>query len=116
VKWCSGIPDSTDSFWGLAPRIAHSDPTEYWRRVKCSVLAIHGGKDEHLPAEASLRDIQTALGGGWGNPDVTSKVFPGCDHAFRIIQSPGGRFQWPHSLLDVPHRCRDIALGHEGPA
>jgi len=95
-KWFAGIPDSTDSFWWLAPRTAQYDPAAYWKRVKSPVLLVYGELDERVPVEASLQRITTALREA-GNRDVTSRVFPRADHTFRISESPNGKFQWPRT-------------------
>jgi dipeptidyl aminopeptidase/acylaminoacyl peptidase len=97
-KWYMGIPDSTDAFWWLAPRIASYDPAAYWPRVRAPVLLVYGEKDERVPVEESLRRIQAALATG-GNKDVTTKVFPGCDHTFRFAVTDG-KFHWPRTPTD----------------
>src|SRR5262249_13578314 len=85
-KWYMGIPDSTDAFWTLAPRIASYDPAAYWRRVRAPVLLVYGEKDERVPVQESIDKIQAALAAG-GNKDVTTKVFTGVDHTFRFPPS-----------------------------
>jgi dipeptidyl aminopeptidase/acylaminoacyl peptidase len=95
-KWYSGIPDSTDAFWWLAPRSASYVPAEYWRRVKAPVLLVYGEKDERVPIEPSLRNIRAALAES-GNADVTARVFAGSDHTFRVSESADGRFHWPRT-------------------
>ena len=89
---------STDAFWWLAPRIASYDPAVYWPRVRAPVLLVYGEKDERVPVEESLRRIQAALATG-GNKDVTTKVFPGCDHTFRFAVTDG-KFHWPRTPPD----------------
>jgi dienelactone hydrolase len=98
-KWFSGIPDSANTFWWLAPRIASYEPAAWWRRVKAPVLLVYGAKDERVPAETSRRAIEAALRAA-GNRDVTSKVFVDCDHTFRISDSADGRFHWPRTPPD----------------
>jgi len=98
-KWYMGIPDSTDAFWWLAPRIADYDPAAYLRRVRAPVLLVYGEKDERVPVAESLGRIQTALSAG-GNKDVTTKVFPNCDHTFRIPNAADGKFHWPRTPPD----------------
>jgi alpha-beta hydrolase superfamily lysophospholipase len=99
AKWFSGIPERTNSFWWLAPRIAAYDPAATWRNVRAPVLLVYGAKDERVPAEASRRAIEAALRAA-GNRDVTSKVFADCDHTFRIGESADGRFHWPRTPPD----------------
>jgi alpha-beta hydrolase superfamily lysophospholipase len=94
-KWFSGIPDSVDSFWWLAPRIASYDPLRYWQRVKSPVLLLYGERDERVPLE-SLNNIRNALAES-GNTDVTTKVFADADHTFRIVESGDGKFHWPRT-------------------
>lgn len=98
-KWYMGIPDSTDAFWWLAPRIADYDPAAYWRGVRAPVLLVYGEKDERVPVTESLGRIQAALSAG-GNRDVTTKVFPNCDHTFRMPNTADGKFHWPRTPPD----------------
>lgn len=98
-KWYMGIPDSTDAFWSLAPRIASYDPAAYWRHVRAPVLLVYGEKDERVPVQESIDKIQTALSAG-GNKDVTTKVFIGVDHTFRFPPSADGQFHWPRTPPD----------------
>jgi len=98
-KWYMGIPDSTDAFWSLAPRIANYDPAAYWRAVKAPVLLLYVEKDERVPVEESSQRIQAALAAG-GNKDLTTKVFPNCDHTFRMPNTADGQFHWPRTPPD----------------
>ncbi len=112
-KWFAGIPDSTDSFWWLAPRIARYDPAVYWRRVKAPVLLVYGERDERVPVQASLRRIQAALRAA-GNTAVTSRTFPATDHTFRIPASPDGKFHWPQTPDGYPQLLIDWARAQTG--
>jgi len=58
------------------------DPGVTLRKVKCPVLAIIGGKDTHVPADANLEAIERALGEG-GNPDYGIEKLPGLNHFFQ---------------------------------
>ena len=99
--WFAGIPDSTNTFWWLAPRTAQYDAAAEWRRVKSPVLLVYGERDERVPVAPSLARILPALRGA-GNADVTARVFPGADHTFRIVEEADGKFHWPHTAAGYP--------------
>lgn len=59
-----------------------TNPQDYLKRVRCSVLAINGDKDLQVPAEKNIEAIRKALKEG-RNMDVTTKIFPGLNHLFQ---------------------------------
>ena len=107
-KWFAGIPDSTNTFWWLAPRTARYDAAAEWRRVRSPVLLVYGERDERVPVAPSLARILPALRDA-GNADVTSKVFPGADHTFRIVEDADGKFHWPRTPDGYPSILIDWA-------
>ncbi len=59
-----------------------TDPATYWKKVKCPVLALNGGKDLQVSAEENLPAIEKALKSG-GNKRVTTEELPGLNHLFQ---------------------------------
>jgi pimeloyl-ACP methyl ester carboxylesterase len=62
------------------------DPRPALAAVKCPVLAINGSKDVQVAAGPNLAAIADALLEG-GNPDVTTREFPGLNHLFQQCQT-----------------------------
>ncbi|RPD41565.1 alpha/beta hydrolase family protein [Chitinophaga barathri] len=62
------------------------DPTKFYSRIKCPVLAVNGDKDVHVDCEANLRAWKTGLT-ATGNSRVTIKAFPGLNHLFQRCKS-----------------------------
>ena len=58
------------------------DPRPTLERVRVPILALNGGKDLQVPAEADLREIRAAFARG-GNPDATTRLLPGLNHLFQ---------------------------------
>jgi dienelactone hydrolase len=58
------------------------NPAPALEKVKCSVLALNGNKDLHVPSEVNLNAIKNALEKG-GNKDFTIKEFEGLNHLFQ---------------------------------
>jgi len=58
------------------------NPADFWKKVKCPVLAINGEMDLQVAAEVNLPAIKKALKSG-GNDSVTTKIFPGLNHLFQ---------------------------------
>jgi fermentation-respiration switch protein FrsA (DUF1100 family) len=56
------------------------------QKVKCPVLAINGGADIQVVADANLKGIENALRNG-GNKRVTIKKFEGLNHLFQKCTS-----------------------------
>ena len=63
-----------------------TDPAETLRKVRVPVLAINGGTDVQVAADANLPAIEAALRDG-GNEEVTTKLFPGLNHLFQHSES-----------------------------
>ncbi len=60
-----------------------TEPTDYWEKVKCPVLAIDGEKDIQVNANENIPIIARALQLS-GDQDVTTKIFPGLNHLFQL--------------------------------
>jgi pimeloyl-ACP methyl ester carboxylesterase len=58
------------------------DPRPVLEKTNTPVLALTGGKDLQVPAEANLNAIESALKKG-GNSKVTTKMLPGLNHLFQ---------------------------------
>ncbi|HOK25827.1 MAG TPA: alpha/beta fold hydrolase [Bacteroidales bacterium] len=59
-----------------------ADPAQFWKKVKCPVLALNGDKDTQIAADVNLPAIENALRTG-GNNSVKSVKFPGLNHLFQ---------------------------------
>ncbi len=59
-----------------------TDPIRYWRKVRCPVLHLIGGKDLQVPADANIKPVVRALRRA-RNKDVTAKKLPGLNHLFQ---------------------------------
>lgn len=59
-----------------------TDPAEYWKKVKCPVLALNGEKDLQVDADMNLRAIEKALKAG-GNRSVRTVKLPELNHLFQ---------------------------------
>jgi len=59
-----------------------ADPAQYWKKVKCPVLALNGGKDLQVSASVNLSAIVKAVKSG-GNQSVTILQLPGLNHLFQ---------------------------------
>lgn len=59
-----------------------TDPSVYWKKVKCPVLALNGEKDLQVAAEVNLPAIGKALKAG-GNTSVNTVKLPGLNHLFQ---------------------------------
>ena len=62
------------------------DPAPALEKVKVPVLALFGGKDLQVPAEANEKAIMAALDKG-GNTDYTAKVFPDANHLYQSAKT-----------------------------
>jgi pimeloyl-ACP methyl ester carboxylesterase len=96
VKWLAfaGVPKSLDDlryFW----KVQFSyDPSLYWQRVKCPVLAVYGEVDGSQPVSQIAVKIEQALKTG-GNKNYTVKVFPKADHALLVWSKPEEAAHFP---------------------
>lgn len=59
-----------------------TDPSLFWDKVKCPVLALNGEKDIQVYAAQNIPAIEAALAKA-GNKSVTTKIFPGLNHLFQ---------------------------------
>ena len=59
-----------------------TDPSVYWKRVKCPVLALNGEKDLQVAADENLPAIGKALKSS-GNNSVRTEKLPGLNHLFQ---------------------------------
>jgi uncharacterized protein len=59
-----------------------TEPSEYWKQVKCPVLALNGDKDLQVAADENLPAIEKAVKAG-GNMKVKTVVMPGLNHLFQ---------------------------------
>ncbi len=59
-----------------------TDPIEFWKKVKCPVLALNGEMDLQVNADINLKEIAKALKSGGNNAVKTIKL-PGLNHLFQ---------------------------------
>lgn len=59
-----------------------TDPAQFWKKVKCPVLALNGDKDLQVAADVNLPAIEKALKAG-GNKNVKTMKLPGLNHLFQ---------------------------------
>jgi uncharacterized protein len=59
-----------------------TDPSVFWRKVKCPVLALNGEKDLQVAWEPNLTAIKVAVESG-GNISVKTFHYPGLNHLFQ---------------------------------
>jgi pimeloyl-ACP methyl ester carboxylesterase len=59
-----------------------TDPSVYWKKIKCPVLALNGEKDIQIAANENLPEIEKALKSS-GNKSVTTVQLPGLNHLFQ---------------------------------
>jgi len=62
------------------------DPRPALRRVKCPVLALNGDRDQQVPPDPNLSEIERALRDG-GNSDVQVATLPGLNHLFQTCET-----------------------------
>ncbi|MEZ6140231.1 MAG: alpha/beta fold hydrolase [Zavarzinella sp.] len=62
------------------------DPTEFFKKTKCPVLALNGGKDVQVKPKDNLNGIKKALMAG-KNSHFEIKEFPGLNHLFQECKS-----------------------------
>lgn len=94
--WFFEPPPPEHHYWRFSARIAGYDPVAQWRRVRAPVLLLYGENDERVPPVPSAAAIRSALAEA-DETDVTVRIFPGADHAFRLSARPGG---WPRRAPD----------------
>ncbi len=59
-----------------------TDPSLFWNKVKCPVLALNGEKDLQVAADVNLQAIEKALLKG-GNKKYNTAKIPGLNHLFQ---------------------------------
>jgi len=59
-----------------------TNPADFWKKVKCPVLALNGEKDLQVASDINLRTIEKAVKSG-GNKSVKTIEFPGLNHLFQ---------------------------------
>jgi hypothetical protein len=59
-----------------------TDPTKYWKKVKCPVLALDGEKDLQVAATLNIPAIEKAVRAS-GNKSVKTLIFPDLNHLFQ---------------------------------
>jgi uncharacterized protein len=59
-----------------------TDAADYWKKVKCPVLALNGEKDLQVAADINLPAIEKALKSG-GNKSITTIRLPDLNHLFQ---------------------------------
>jgi pimeloyl-ACP methyl ester carboxylesterase len=63
-----------------------TDPSVYWKKVKCPVLALNGENDLQVAADENLPAIEKALRSS-GNNSVKTVKLPGLNHLFQHSKS-----------------------------
>ncbi len=90
------------------------DALPHWRRVRCPVLMVSGGRDPKSDVEASQREIAAALAAG-GNPDVAGRIFPEMEHGtiewWLPARLPPPRFPAGYPELLVEWTRERVGLG-----
>jgi pimeloyl-ACP methyl ester carboxylesterase len=59
-----------------------TEPSVFWEKVKCPVLALNGEKDIQVYPEQNLTAINSALKKA-GNNKIITKILPGLNHLFQ---------------------------------
>jgi alpha/beta superfamily hydrolase len=59
-----------------------TEPADFWKKVKCPVLALNGEKDIQVAAEVNLPAIEKALKSS-GNINIKTVKLPGLNHLFQ---------------------------------
>ena len=94
--WYFDPPSEDDSYWAFSARISSYDPLPRWRALAAPALLLYGERDERTPPAASIAAIRAALAEG-GRAAPTVRIYPGADHAFHLLSTPGG---WPRRVPD----------------
>jgi pimeloyl-ACP methyl ester carboxylesterase len=100
-NWKAGLPDTiikqlhgdkvTPEFYAfqikqeLGPWLRYfiaTDPTDFWRQVKCPVLALNGEKDKQVYPQPNINGIKDALRSA-GNNKVAAHILAGLNHLFQ---------------------------------
>lgn len=64
----------------------NSNPADYWKQVKCPVLALNGTKDLQVDAELNLSNIEKSLQEA-GNKNFKIIRLPNLNHLFQIAET-----------------------------
>jgi dipeptidyl aminopeptidase/acylaminoacyl peptidase len=94
--WFFPPPAADHPYWTFSPAFAAYHPLDWWARVRVPVLLLYGADDQRVPAAASAARIGATLRAA-GNRRVTTRIFPGADHTFRLRPGPSG---WPVTAPD----------------
>jgi hypothetical protein len=92
-------------------RVMDFDAAGAWRRVTIPVLLIKGAKDDRSPADRAVAEITRALG---DRPSVSSRIFPGADHAI-LLWPLGDRRPPPRFAQGYPQVIVDWIQGLSAP-
>jgi pimeloyl-ACP methyl ester carboxylesterase len=89
-------------YWAQSRAFSAIRPAEMWARVQAPVLLLWGERDERVDPAASMRIITQALAQA-GNTRVTTRIFAGAEHTFRMIEPPvpGGWARRAPGLMDT---------------
>jgi len=63
-----------------------TDPQDFWKKVKCPVLALNGEKDLQVAADENLPAIEKSVKSG-GNNNVKTIKFAGLNHIFQHCET-----------------------------
>ena len=87
--------------------ILRFDPAEYFKNIKCPVLALNGEKDFQIISKPNLEGFRKITANG--NKKVTIKEYPGLNHFFQTctIGSPAEYSQIEETINPVV--LKDIA-------
>jgi dipeptidyl aminopeptidase/acylaminoacyl peptidase len=91
ARWFFAPPAADNAYWTFSPTFAQYKPLEWWAKLRVPVLLVYGGDDQRVPAAQSAERIAAVLRGA-GNRSVTTHIYPGADHTFRMRPGPSG---WP---------------------
>lgn len=95
------VPPAENWFWRYYARVANYNAADHWRKVTVPALVMYGEGDAYVPVERSVTNIDRALQQAQ-NRDYTIIVFPRATHAFDIVPSAGGPFDWPRVAPGFP--------------
>jgi pimeloyl-ACP methyl ester carboxylesterase len=97
-------------YWAQSRAFSVIRPAEMWARVRAPVLLLWGERDERVDPAASKRIITQALAQA-GNTRVTTHIFPGAEHTFRMTEPPvpGGWARRAPGLMDAVISWAEVA-------
>ena len=95
--WFFAPPARDASYWSFSRMFAEYRPLHWWGQVRVPVLLIYGAADQRVPPAESAARISGELLRRAANADVTVRILPHADHAFRLPPGPSG---WPNTAPD----------------